>query len=153
MESLSRVSLQPALPGGETLEGDWQAERFGSVAQGRRLLSAVLASMAGLGYPERARARVRQALGPALLAALRCSWRDGPSGPCTFRQSVRAGSVLLEVEGVSHGPGGAHVQGPHGAQLLQAAVEEAPFWARSYTWVRGARRDGRVSVCNFHSAP
>lgn len=148
----SREPIPHELPRRATPGGARQEEGFGSVAGGRRALAAFLATLAGLGYPPGVRDRVRQALGPAVLAALRCSWGEGRASSCTFRHLVREEYVLAEIEGTSHGPGGPPGQGPHGAHLLQP-VGAAPFWARSYTWVRCDRRDGRVSVCTFHSAP
>jgi hypothetical protein len=149
----SQESSQQHVPPQEAAGAPWEQQQFFSVAGGRKALAALLGALSALGYSERARERVRQALGPALLSALRCSWAGGGAGGCTFRHSVREEYVLVEVEGVARDPAGPPLQGPHGAHLLQPAGEAAPFWARSYTWVRCDRRDDRLSVCTFHSAP
>src|SRR3954453_16771688 len=80
----------------------WQRESVGSADEGQRVVAAVLTVMAGLAYAERARERVRQALGEGLASALWCS----RGHPARVNYRVDAVCVLEEVEGWGIDPAG-----------------------------------------------
>jgi hypothetical protein len=134
-----------------TEAGGWQLKPFGSEAEGRRALELLLIAMAGMGYSERARARVRSAVQPALASALRCGRLAAPGGVSAIRYRAGEDFTLAEVEGWVPGPAGPPLRGPHRV-FGRPDPDLEPFRVRSYTRVRCDRGDGRVIVWGSLSA-
>lgn len=128
-----------------TAAGGEQVEPFASEAEGRQALELLLTAMARLGYSSRARARVRNAVQPALAGALHSGPLAVPGGCSTFRYRAGEDFALAEVEGLVPVSAGPPLQGPHRG-FGQAGPSGGAIRTRSYTGVRCDRGDGRVTV-------
>jgi len=128
-----------------TQAGGEQVEPFASEAEGRRALEDLLTAMARLGYSARARARVRNAVQPALAGALLSGQLAAPGGCSTFRYRAGEDVALAEVEGLVPVSAGPPLQGPHRV-FGRADPGGKALRVGSYTRICCAREDDRVTV-------